>query len=120
MNVNYKYFKMGEFTTGWTKEELKIYTLIYCANADYFESQLEMNFIKSKVDESNFEKIYLEFKSDNDYMSVQKIKHTMENLGYSNEDKDKLFDEMRGVFLADGKYQSLEQNLHRALTNILN
>ena len=111
---------MEDFTTGWTKEELKIYTLIYCANADYFESHLEINYIKSKVEESDFEKIYAEFKSDNDYTSIQKIKQTIEKKGYTDEEKETLFDEMRKVFLADGKYQSLEQNLHRALTNILN
>lgn len=110
---------MEEFNTGWTKEELKIYTLIYCANADYFESHLEINYIKSKVQDSDFDKIYAEFKSDNDYMSIQKIKQTIEKFGYTDDDKESLFDEMRNLFLADGKFQSQEQNLHRALTNIL-
>jgi hypothetical protein len=111
---------MEDFTTGWTKEELKIYTLIYCANADFFESHFEISYIKSKIKDSDFDSIYKEFKSDNDYKSVQKIKKTIEDLGYSDEEKEALFDEMRELFLSDGKYQSLEQNLNRALNNILN
>lgn len=110
---------MKEFNTGWTKEELKIYTLIYCANADYFESQFEINYIKSKVKKSNFDKIYAEFKSDNDFTRIQKINQTVKTLGYTNEEKDLLFDEMRELFLTDGKYHSLEQNLHKALNNII-
>jgi len=110
---------MEDFTTGWTKEELKIYTLIYCANADYFESHFEIDYIRSKVKESDYDNLYKEYKRDNDYMSIQKIKKTIEDLGYSDEEKEALFDEMRELFLADGKYQSLEQNLHRALSNIL-
>lgn len=110
---------MENFDTGWTKEELKIYTLIYCANADYFESPMELNFIKSKVKESDFDKIYAEFKNDNDFMSVQKINQTIIKLGYTTDEKETLFEEMRELFLADGKYHSFEQNLHRALTNII-
>lgn len=110
---------MEDFNTNWTKEELKIYTLIYCANADYFESHFEISYIKSKVKESDFDKIYAEFKKDNDYASIQKINNCIDRLGYSNKEKDLLFDEMRELFLSDGKYHSLEQNLHRALSNII-
>lgn len=110
---------MEDFNTNWTKEELKIYTLIYCANADYFESHFEISYIKSKVKESDFDKIYAEFKKDNDYASIQKINNCVDRLGYSNKEKDLLFDEMRELFLSDGKYHSLEQNLHRALSNII-
>lgn len=110
---------MEEFNTGWTKEELQVYTLIYCANADYFESKFEINYIKSKVKESNFDKIYTEVKSDNDYTSIQKINNTVVKLGYTSQEKDILFDEMRELFLSDGKYSSLEQNLNRALNNII-
>ena len=31
----------------WTKEDLKTYLLIYCANADFSESKIEIEFIKS-------------------------------------------------------------------------
>lgn len=110
---------MEEFSTKWTKEELKIYTLIHCANADYFESQFEINYIKSKIKDSDFDQIYTEFKKDNNYTRIQKINHSIERLGYSNKEKDLLFDEMRELFLSDGKYHSLEQNLHRALSNII-
>jgi len=110
---------MENYITGWTKEELKIYTLIYCANADYFESRLEIQYIKSKVKQSDFDKIYAEFKSDDDFTSKQKINNSVERLGYTNQEKDLLFDEMRELFLSDGKYHSLEQNLHRALNNII-
>jgi len=110
---------MKNYITGWSKEELKIYTLIYCANADYFESRLEIQYIKSKVKESDYDKIYVEFKSDNDFTRIQKINQTVKALGYTNEEKDILFDEMRELFLTDAKYHTLEQNLQKALNNII-
>lgn len=110
---------MKEFKTGWTKEDLTIYTLIYCANADFYESQIEIDHIKSKIKKSDFDAIYNEFNKDNAVVRVQKIKQTIENLGYSEDEKESLFDDMREVFLTDGKFQSLEQKLHTALVNIL-
>ena len=57
---------MEETSPNWTKEELKIYILIYCANADFSESKLETEYIKSKIQTSNFDKIHAEFENDND------------------------------------------------------
>ena len=47
--------------TNWTEDELKAYLLIYCANADFTESKIEIDFIKSKILSSNFDKIHREF-----------------------------------------------------------
>lgn len=110
---------MEEIKTNWTKEELEIYILIYCANADFSESKFEIDFIKSKTQTSNFEKIHDVFKKDNDYQSIQKIQSSIKDHGYTNEDKDILFKEIKALFLSDDKYDILEQNLYRGLSHIL-
>jgi len=101
----------------WTKEELKIYILIYCSNANFTESKLEVNFIKSKLTNSNFEKIHAEFDQDNDYQSIEKIISSVKEHGYEN--KKILMKEIMELFLSDGKYDILEQNLYRGLKHIL-
>ncbi len=111
---------MGETKTNWTNEELKIYILIYCANADFYESTFEIDFIKSKIRTSNFEKIYQEFKEDNDYQSIRKIQLSIKNQGYTDSDMDTLFKEIKELFLSDNKYDLLEKNLNRGLSRILN
>ena len=105
--------------TNWTKEELKIYVLIYGANADLSESKVELDHIKSKIETSNFDKIHEEFENDNDYQSIQKIQSSLEELKYSEEDKNGLLKEMKELFLSDDKYDILEKNLFKGLSHIL-
>jgi hypothetical protein len=109
---------MKEFDTNWSKEELKVYILIYCANANFLESKVETDFIKSKIKGNSFERIHDEFDKDNDYQSIQKIRQTLEKYGYSKDEVGRLFKEVKELFLSDGKYDILEQNLFRGLNHI--
>lgn len=63
--------------TNWSHEELKAYLLFYCANADYIETEEEIELIKSKVDMNTYKNIHSEFKRDNDYQQIQKIQTTV-------------------------------------------
>ena len=111
---------MNPTPLNWTKEDLKIYLLIYCANADFSESKVETEFIKSKIQTSNYEKIHGEFDSDNDYQSIQKIQRSIQEHGYKAEDMDRIFQEIKKLLLSDGNYDILERNLYKALKKILN
>ena len=101
---------MVDYTTNWTSEELTIYTLIFCANADFSESVVEDDYIKSKITSTNFDKIHKEFEQDNDYTSIQKIQHSLERLGYTKSDKEKLLAEIKALFMCDEHFDILEQN----------
>lgn len=110
---------MENFETNWSKEELKVYLLVYCANADLCESKEENEFILPKIKGHGFEKIHDEFDQDNDFQSIQKIRWTLEKYGYSKDGVDRLFKEIKELFLSDGKYDTLEQNLFRGLKHII-
>ena len=101
----------------WTKDDLRMYLLIYCANADFVESPEELEFIKSKIGHSDFAKMHAEFEGDNDYQSIQKIQKAYEALGYTS--PDALFDEVREFFKSDGEFDILERNLMLYLKHIL-
>lgn len=103
----------------WSKEDFIIYTLIYCANADYVEEKLELDFIKSKINTSNLETLKAEFSNDNDYASIQKIYAFIEERNYSQEDKQQLLADIQDLFMSDGKYQTMEHNLMLGLKKIL-
>ncbi len=103
--------------TNWTKDDLRMYLLIYCANADFVESPEELEFIKSKIGHSDFAKMHAEFEEDNDYQSIQKIQKAFESLDY--ESPDALMDEVREFFKSDGEFDTLEQNLMLYLKRIL-
>ena len=110
---------MKDFTTDWSKEELKAYLLLYCAHADIVESEEEKQLIISKVGEDKYEEIHKEFENDNDYQSIQKIKSTLERYDYSEDELDLLFYEIKQLFLSDGEYDTLERNIEMGLKHIL-
>ena len=110
---------MNNFNTEWSREDLEAYILIYCANANFEETQNQRDFIKEHVSASNFKTIHKEFNKDNDYQSIQKIQTTIEKHGYSKDEIDELFDEMKELFLSDENYDILEQNLFRGLHHII-
>ena len=106
--------------TNWTKEDLKIYLLIYCANADFSESKHELKYIKEKIKNSQYDKIRDEFEKDNEYQSIQKIQTTIKELGYSKLAINSLLEEIKELFVSDHNFNTQEQNLFRGLNKILN
>ncbi|WP_442266522.1 hypothetical protein ACSIGC_02080 [Tenacibaculum sp. ZS6-P6] len=107
-----------QLKTNWNHEELKAYFFIYAMNADLKESEEELTLIKTKVSESIFNKMHLEFNSDNDYESIHKIKNTLQDLNYSTHQIQLLFNEMRDIFNADNDFSVLERNLALGLKRI--
>ena len=103
----------------WTKDELVAYILLYAANSNFIEDNHERNEIIAKVDMQTFQKIHDEFDADNDYQSIQKIINGLEAHNYSKEDLENLFLDIKMMFLSDGEYDILEQNMMMQLKKIL-
>jgi hypothetical protein len=110
---------MSEFLTSWSKEELKVYLLIYCANADFHETEVETDFIKSKTTVASFDQLHHEFNKDSDFQRIQKIRLTVKRHEYSREQLDDLFEEIKEMFLMHEEYDLLEQNLLRELNHVV-
>jgi archaellum component FlaC len=111
---------MEDFNTDWTHQELKAFMLLYCASADFVITEEEKKFIKSKVNEADYQRIHSEFENDNDYQRIQKIHATIERLEYSKEEIDEAFQSIKDLFLTDGEeIDILEQNLYRGLKHLL-
>ncbi len=110
---------MEEFKTNWTREELKAYILLYCANANFIETKEEKEYIKSKVGEEKYRKVHKEFDNDNDYQRIQKIQSTVVHFNYSKHEIDRLFENIKKMFLTDGSIDILEKNIYRGLQHLL-
>lgn len=110
---------MEEFTTNWSREELKAYILLYCAYADFIETEAEKEYIKAKVGEDKYQKIHKEFDQDNDYQRIQKIQATVARFDYSKNEVDRLFENIKKMFLTDGPVDILEENIYRGLQHLL-
>ena len=110
---------MKTLEVNWSKEELQTYLFIYCINADYKETKQELEAISLKTNQETYKKMHDEFEKDNDYASIQKINKSLKNLNYSKEERNKLFEEIKELFLSDGSYAILEKNLLRGLHRLL-
>lgn len=106
-------------TMNWTKDELIAYILLFAANSDYEESNLERNVIISKVDMQTFSNIHTEFDADNDYQSIQKIQEGLKVHKYSTKDLNVLFADIKSLFYADGEFDALERHMFLYLKKIV-
>ena len=110
---------MKNYTTTWTENDFKAYIMLYCALADYYESPSETKLIKSLVGKKTYEGIHIEFDNDNDFERIQKIKNTAERFEFSSDKTDKLFSEIRKLFMADGDFSILEKNIYAGLKHLI-
>ena len=110
---------MKSETKKWTKEELQIYILLLCANADSDESKEEIKIVKSKVDKKTFKKIYKEFGKDTEEERFEKIDNAIHLHEFSHVELEKFRNEINEIFLVDNHFAVMETNLNRILDNIL-
>ena len=110
---------MSSSNTNWSKNELRAYLLLYCANANFVKTKEETEQIKSKIDKDLYKLINKEFEGDNDYQSIQKIQSTIKRLEYDSEQIEVLIEDIKGLFLADGNYDQMEKTMFYGLNKIL-
>lgn len=110
---------MGNYATNWTKNEFLTYLFIYCINADFREEKKEIAYIEAKTSNTVFNRMHEEFEEDSDYVSLQKIINTHDKLGFSKDNTEELFDNIKELFLTDGKYNIEERNLLKGLKHLL-
>ncbi|MFV8226237.1 hypothetical protein, partial [Christiangramia aquimixticola] len=116
---NYKIKHMETKKMTWTKEELKVYILLMCANADAVKTDDEIDLIRSQVDSEAYEKISREFANDSEEEGLDKIEENIAHHEYSHKELQHLYEEMRDVFISDKNFCLMERHLERVLQNIL-
>lgn len=105
--------------TPWSKDELHIYILLLCASADKTQSKEELDFIKSKTTAETFQKMYEEFAQDTEDEGLSKIDENVQLHYLSTEELNQLHIDMRKLFFIDKKFDLMERNLERILSNII-
>ncbi len=103
----------------WNKDDLRVYVLLYCANADLILKEEEQAYITEKMNSSNFSAIEQEYSNDNDYQSIKKIQESINHLGYDENQLDNLIAEIKELFWVDGEFDNMERAILRHLEHIL-
>lgn len=103
----------------WTKEELKIYIMLLCANADGKAKDEELEIIKSKTTQETFDKIHEEFKGDKEKKRLKKIDTAIGYHHYGVLELVELRRELFKIYMADNEFCKKEKYLDNILDNII-
>lgn len=110
---------MTKQKSSWTYEDFLAYVLLYAASADLEITEEEKEMLFSKVKYKEYEHIHREFERENDYTRLQTIQSFRVKY-YNNEaSRDKLFSDLKEMFMADDKYNSIERAFFMGLKKVL-
>ncbi|MDY6436993.1 MAG: hypothetical protein SPK72_05420 [Bacteroidales bacterium] len=104
---------------GLSKEEFEIYCLFVAANADFNISKQELIAMGAHTDPVTFVRIYNGFEADSDVERLDTIRECKELYIKDELDRQNLFDRMKMVFFADGRYAAAEQSVFTMLRKLI-
>jgi len=110
---------MKDVKSHWSKKELKIYILMFCAKVDQVETAEEIALIKSKTDPETFDRLYTEFCDNDEDTCFEKIEDTIGKFPFSPKEIAEIKKEVMEVFNTDKKFEMKERYLDKVLDNIL-
>jgi len=109
---------MNEYNLNWTAEELKLYFLLFLNNIGVTHEVLDLT--RMHTNDTTYHEILNEFKSDNDYQSIQKICTAVETKNYSKSQLHGLVEDVKKRFTKkEKKYNNLLNNQVTTLERIL-
>lgn len=102
-----------------SKEEFEIYCLFIAAAADFDITRQELIAMGACTNPELFVKIYNGFESDNDTERIRTIQECKKLYIKDELDRQNLFDNMKKVFFADGRFQVAEQSIFMTLRKLI-
>lgn len=110
---------MNNNNCDWTKNELKAYILLYAVRTHYHETSEDREKIISLVSAETYHKIHKEIDKDTDFQSIEKIICNIKKFNYTHKDIDSLISEIKELFISEGEFDTLEENLLLVLKRVL-
>ena len=103
----------------WTKEEFKVFLLLYAAQTNFIETQEEIEYIESKFPNEIINRTRKEINKLNDYQKSEIIVNQIKSNHYVQSDLDKILAEIKELYKSDGVFDSLEQSMLAMLEKLL-
>lgn len=102
-----------------SKEEFEIYCLFMAANADFNITRQELIAMGAHTNPEMFVKVYNGFEADKDIERIDTIRECKALYIKDELDRQNLFDRMKEVFFADGKFVAAEQSILTMLRKLI-
>jgi len=105
--------------TNWNHDEFLTFVLIHAALADFEIQDEEHDIISIIVPEKRFKGLLKFHKGNKDFENINIILKLKDKFCSTEEEKQKVCDEIKTVFDSDGDYNLYERNMDMALNLIL-
>ena len=103
----------------WTKEEFKVFLLLFAAQTNFIETQEEIEYIESKFPNEIINRTRKEINKLNDYQKSEIIVNQIKSNEYVQSDLDEILLEIKELYKSDGVFDSLEQSMFSMLKKLL-
>ena len=100
----------------WTEYEFRAYLFLYAADSNFEYNAEEKSFIESKFDLKTLEKIKSETDDLDDFQRSQIISDYIKIKKYKQKKLNRMLDDVKEVYLSDGKFDQYEQSIFKMLT----
>lgn len=107
------------FMKNLSREEFEIYCLLIAANADFNITRQELIAMGAKTDPETFVRVYNGFEADNDMGRIDTIRECKALYIKDELDRQNLFEKMKKVFFADGRFDAAEQSILTMLRKLI-
>lgn len=102
-----------------SKEEFEIYCLLIAADADFDITKQELIAMGAHTDPVTFVRVYNGFEADGDMERLDTIREHKTLYIKDELDRQNLFEKMKKVFFADGKFVAAEQSVFTMLRKLI-
>tara|TARA_Y100000588_G_C13455494_1_gene585982 strand:+ start:208 stop:546 length:339 start_codon:yes stop_codon:yes gene_type:complete len=102
-----------------SKDEFKAFLLIYAAQTNFIETNEEIEFIESRFPADIIKSVRKIIKPLNDFQKVEIIRNQIKSENYTQDELDSILEEIKGLYQADTKYDTLEKTMFSMLEKYL-
>lgn len=102
-----------------TKDEFKVLVMLYAANIDSNIHEDEVGEILQRTDSATYEKMKKIFQKMSDMEILSCINDNKERFCASEEDKERLLEDVHTIIAADERHSAMETHLARVLKKAL-
>ncbi|UTW62135.1 TerB family tellurite resistance protein [bacterium SCSIO 12741] len=106
-------------TDEWDYEDFLAFTLMFAAYSDLEVHREELRLMKTMVGEGHFEIVEEILGKLNDYDRIQLLTSFKDKFFPTDDQRDKMLEDMKRIFLADGQLNQIEQIYSIYLKRIL-
>ena len=91
---------MKYIRTNWSKDDLQVYLLLFCINANWSKRYKNKQYLINDLCINRHVNICREFENDNDYQGIQKILYSIERWKFSKEQSKDLFKGLKATLMS--------------------